>query len=82
MFGQHWHASETPFEMVFRWRADDGPLLVIFGSAHINSKETKTKNKQKKRCQSWTLSEKTFLDPRMDHHQLTSETPLDIQETV
>ena len=28
--GNHWHASETPLN-AFRWWADDGPLLVIFG---------------------------------------------------
>ena len=31
-FGHHRHASETPLK-AFRWRADDGPLLVIFGSS-------------------------------------------------
>ena len=30
--GHHRHASETPFKGV-RWRADHGPLLVIFGSS-------------------------------------------------
>ena len=30
--GHHRHASETPLQG-FRWRADDGPLLVIFGSS-------------------------------------------------
>ena len=30
--GHHRHASETPFKS-FRWWADDGPLLVIFGSS-------------------------------------------------
>ena len=28
--GHHRHSSETPFK-AFRWRADDGPLFVIFG---------------------------------------------------
>ena len=28
--GHHRHASKTPLK-AFRWRADDGPLLVIFG---------------------------------------------------
>ena len=27
--GHHWYASETPN----RWRGDDGPLLVVFGSS-------------------------------------------------
>ena len=42
MLGHHRHASETPFKwrfaggsmMAFRWRADDGPILVVFGSTH------------------------------------------------
>ena len=28
--GHHWHAIETPF--AFHWHADDGPLIVVFGS--------------------------------------------------
>ena len=40
----------------FRWRADDGPLIVVFESSLHSS----TKNKQQqKRCQSWTPSDKT-----------------------
>ena len=35
--------------MAFRWRADDGPLLTVFGSPH---------QLKKKRWQSWTSSEK------------------------
>ena len=31
--GHHRHVSETPLIKAFRWRADDGPLLVIFGSS-------------------------------------------------
>ena len=50
MFGHRRLASETPFKLTFRWRADDGPLLVLFGSSLISSK----------RCQSWTPSGKTF----------------------
>ena len=38
--------------MAFRWRADDGPLLVVFGSSLLSTK--------KKRCQSWTPSDKSF----------------------
>ena len=51
MLGHHRHASET-----FRWRAGDGPLIVVLGSSLPSS----TKNKTKKRCQSWTPSDKTF----------------------
>ena len=42
--------------MPFRWRADDGQILVLFGSTHPHKK----KKKKKKRSQSWTSSEKTF----------------------
>ena len=37
--------------MAFRWGADDGPLLVVFGSSLPSSKKC---------CQSWTPSDKTF----------------------
>ena len=30
---QHWAIIGTPAKRHFRWRADDGPLLVIFGSS-------------------------------------------------
>ena len=40
MLGHHWPASKTP-SMAFCWRADDGPLLVVFGSL---IKKTTTKN--------------------------------------
>ena len=39
--------------MAFRWRADDGPLIVVFGSSLPSSSTTK-----KKRCQSRTPSDK------------------------
>ena len=40
MLGHHGHASET----VFRWQADDGPLIVVFRSSLPSSikKNTKT----------------------------------------
>ena len=38
--------------MVFRWQANDGPLIVVFGSSLSSS----TKKKQ---CQSWTPADKT-----------------------
>ena len=30
MLGHHQHASEKPFIMAFHWRADDGPLKMLF----------------------------------------------------
>ena len=30
--------------MAFRWRADDGPLIVIFGSSHPSSTKKQQKN--------------------------------------
>ena len=53
MLGHHQHASETPFNMAFRWRADDGPHIVVFGSSHPSSTK-------KKRCQSWTPFDNIF----------------------
>ena len=48
MLGHHRHTRETPFKWhLFRWRADDGPILVIFGSTHLLKKKN------------WTSSEKT-----------------------
>ena len=41
--------------MAFRWRTDDGPLLVVFGSSLLSSTKKEKKKKKKKRCQSWTL---------------------------
>ena len=51
MLGHSRHASET-----FRWRADDGPLIVVLGS----SLPLQIKKYKIKRCQSWTPSDKTF----------------------
>ena len=47
MLGHHRQARDTPF----LWRADDGPLFVLFGSSLLSST---------KKNQSWTLSGKTF----------------------
>ena len=54
MLGQHRPTSKTPFQWHFALQADDGPLIVVFGSPLPSS--TKKKN-----CQSWTPSDKTFL---------------------
>ena len=45
--------------MAFYWRADDDPLLSVFGSPQQLQTTTKT--------QSWTPSEKNFLDPHDIH---------------
>ena len=37
--------------MAFRWRANDGPLIMVFGSSHPSS--TKKRKNKIKRCQSW-----------------------------
>ena len=53
---QCWAIIGTPAKrrlMAFRWWTDDGPLIVVFGSS-LPSSITK------KRCQSWTPSDKTF----------------------
>ena len=53
MLGHHRPASETPF-----LRADNGLLLVVFGSS-LRSLTKKTSEKTQS-CQSWTTSDKTF----------------------
>ena len=45
MLGHNRHASNA-ISMAFRLQADDGPLIVVFGSYHPSS--------SKKRCQCWT----------------------------
>ena len=42
--------------IAFRWRADDGLLIVVLRSSHPSS----TKKRKKKRCQSWTPYDKIF----------------------
>ena len=44
-------SSSTRQRMAFCWRADDDPFIVVLESSLII---------QKKRCQSWTPSDKTF----------------------
>ena len=43
MLGHHRPASETP--MAFHWRADDGLLLVLFGSSFPSSKKQQQKRR-------------------------------------
>ena len=45
--------QRNAIKMAFRWRANDGPLIVVFESSLPLS------NKQTKRCQSLTPSDKT-----------------------
>ena len=46
--------------MAFHWRAVDGQLIVVYLPSSTKNKIAKTK--QKKRCQSLTPSDKSFLD--------------------
>ena len=39
MFGHHRHAEQNAILMAFRWWADDGPILVVFGSTHLLKKK-------------------------------------------
>ena len=57
MFGHHRHSSETPFLMAFRWRANDGTLIVVFGSSFPSWTENK---RTKKTRQSWTPPDNTL----------------------
>ena len=56
--------QRNAIQMAFRWQADDGPLLVLFGSSLPSyppppppQKKTTTKNNPR---QSWTPSSKIF----------------------
>ena len=67
MSGHHRHASETPFkwrfaggQMAFRWRADDGTLLLVCGP-FLTSSTKKNKKKDVKVENPLTK----FWDPRM-----------------
>ena len=60
MLGHHRLASE----MSFRWWADEGPLLVLFGSSHSSLyklKKAKKKKTQKNKQKKPTLSEMDHL---------------------
>ena len=46
MFGHHRHTSEAPFNGV-SLAADDGPLIVVFGSSLPTSTKKKKKKKKK-----------------------------------
>ena len=52
---------QSAIQMAFRWRADDGPLIVVSGFfLPLIKKKKRNKKERKKRCQSWTPSDKTF----------------------
>ena len=60
---QCWAIIDTPAKchlMAFRWRADDGPLIVVLGSSLPSSKTQNKNTKKKKRLLSCTPSDKTF----------------------
>ena len=52
--------------MVFRWRADDGQLIMVLGSSHPSSIK-------KIPCQSWIHSDKTFCTWACKFHLQTPE---------
>ena len=52
--------QRNAIRMAFRWRADDGPIVAVFGS----SRPTSTKKQQHKTSKLDTLFQ-SFLDPRM-----------------
>ena len=67
--GHHWHASE----MAFRWRANDGPLIVVFGSSHHQLKEKHTKkNNVKVRPPLTKLSGSAHVSSRFPIHFVKS----------
>ena len=33
----HRPVSKTPFKWPFRWRAEDGPLSMVYGLSHLSS---------------------------------------------
>ena len=49
--------QRNAIKMAFRWRANDGPLLVLIGSSLPLSPH------KKNHCQSWTSSGKSFFIP-------------------
>ena len=61
MLGHYRHARETPFKLRFRWRAEDCPLMVVFGSFLPSSTKKKPPKTPSKLDPLW----QNFLDPRM-----------------
>ena len=65
MLGHYRRASET--QMAFRWRVDDDPLIVVFGSSHKLKKKQARKIIQKNVKLLDTLSQ-NFLELYMGYH--------------
>ena len=62
---QCWAINGTPAKrhlMTFRWRADDGPLIVVVGCSLPSSTKNKTKKKRLSKLDSLLQN---FLGPRM-----------------
>ena len=60
ILGYHRHASETPFKFAFRWRANDGPLIVVLDPRSLTKKRRRKKDPVKYVLQrvSYPLEEK------------------------
>ena len=71
-----WQSSahqRNAISMAFCWRADNGPLIVVIGSSFSPS----AKKKKKKRCQSWTPSDKIFSIRACDNTEIVAaESPI------
>ena len=54
--------QRNAIKMAFRWRADDGPFIAVFGFSIPSTKQKKQQKKQKNRNKHhiWTPSDKTF----------------------
>ena len=52
--------QRNAIEMVFRWRADDGPLIAVFGSFLPSSAKNEKRRKKTIICQNLTPSGKPF----------------------
>ena len=58
-----------PFKMAFRWWADDGPLIVVFGSSH---------QLKKKPCQSWICACSQTIYEKLMQEQKPEQTGLEL----
>ena len=75
---QCWAITGPPAKrhlMVFCWRAEDGPLIVVLGSSLPSSTKKKKKKKKKNHCQSWTPSDKTFWIRSCDNLPVQTHKP-------